>query len=128
LIILSRLNGSVVAINPDLITWIDITPDTTVSLVGGDKIIVREPLGELIDRVIEFRRAVGVSAAAVADAALERIELANRDGSGIPATSSPPRSSGASEHPSGQRRSQPPVHGRSIPPVHGQGSGHGRER
>jgi flagellar protein FlbD len=58
LITLSRLNGSVVAINPDLITWIDVTPDTTVSLLGGDKIIVREPLEEVIGAIIEFRRAV----------------------------------------------------------------------
>jgi flagellar protein FlbD len=60
-ITLSRLNGSVVAINPDLITWIEVTPDTTVSLLGGDKIIVREPLDEVVTRVIAFRKAIGVA-------------------------------------------------------------------
>jgi flagellar protein FlbD len=59
LVTLSRLNGSVVAINPDLITWIDVTPDTIVSLLGGDKIIVRESLEEVIERVVAFRRSVG---------------------------------------------------------------------
>jgi flagellar protein FlbD len=59
LVTLSRLNGTVVAINPDLITWIDVTPDTIVSLLGGDKIIVRESLEEVIERVIAFRRSVG---------------------------------------------------------------------
>src|SRR6187549_2275430 len=59
LVTLSRLNGSVVAINPDLITWIDVTPDTIVSLLGGDKIIVRESLDEVIERVVAFRRTVG---------------------------------------------------------------------
>ena len=59
MITLSRLNGSVVAINPDLITWIEVTPDTTVSMLGGDKINVREPLEEVIEKVIAFRRAVG---------------------------------------------------------------------
>ena len=58
MITLSRLNGQIVAINPDLITWIDVTPDTTVSLLGGDRIIVRESLDEVIERVIAFRRAV----------------------------------------------------------------------
>jgi flagellar protein FlbD len=53
------LNGTVVAINPDLITWIDVTPDTIVSLLGGDKIIVRESLEEVIERVVAFRRTVG---------------------------------------------------------------------
>jgi flagellar protein FlbD len=61
LVTLSRLNGTVVAINPDLITWIDVTPDTIVSLLGGDKIIVRESLEEVIERVIAFRRNVGPS-------------------------------------------------------------------
>lgn len=59
MVTLSRLNGSVVAINPDLITWIDVTPDTIVSLLGGDKIIVRESLDEVIERVVAFRRIVG---------------------------------------------------------------------
>ena len=59
MITLSRLNGTIVAINPDLITWIEVTPDTTVSLLGGDKIIVRESLDEVVTRVVAFRRAVG---------------------------------------------------------------------
>lgn len=59
MITLTRLNGHTVAINPDLITWIEVTPDTTVSIIGGDRIIVREPLDEVIARVIDFRRAVG---------------------------------------------------------------------
>jgi flagellar protein FlbD len=59
MITLSRLNGQVVAINPDLITWIEVTPDTTVSLVGGEKIIVREALDDVIARIIGFRRAIG---------------------------------------------------------------------
>lgn len=59
MISLTRLNGRTTAINPDLITWIDVTPDTTVSLLGGEKIIVRESLSEVIDRVVAFRRLVG---------------------------------------------------------------------
>ncbi len=59
MISLTRLNGRTTAINPDLIIWIDVTPDTTVSLLGGEKIIVRESLEEVIDRVVAFRRLVG---------------------------------------------------------------------
>jgi flagellar protein FlbD len=57
-ITLSRLNGITVAINPDLITWVEVTPDTTISLLGGEKIIVRESLDDVVARVIEFRRAI----------------------------------------------------------------------
>jgi flagellar protein FlbD len=55
---LTRLNRSVVAINPDHICWVDISPDTTLCLIGGDKIIVRESLEELIDAVVAYRRQI----------------------------------------------------------------------
>ncbi len=57
MVLLTRLNGQPVAINPDLIAWIEIMPDTTVSLIGGDKLLVRESLDTVIDRVIQYRRA-----------------------------------------------------------------------
>lgn len=55
---LTRLNNNVVAINPDHIGWVDTTPDTTLSLIGGEKITVREPLEVLIELVVEYRRRV----------------------------------------------------------------------
>jgi flagellar protein FlbD len=55
---LTRLNNHVVAINPDHIGWVDSTPDTTLFLIGGEKIIVRETLAELIAAVIDFRRTI----------------------------------------------------------------------
>jgi flagellar protein FlbD len=55
---LTRLNHHVVAINPDHISWIEATPDTTLSLFNGEKLIVRETLDELIDEVVRFRRRV----------------------------------------------------------------------
>jgi uncharacterized protein YlzI (FlbEa/FlbD family) len=53
---LTRLNNHLVTINPDHICWADATPDTTLFLIGGEKIIVLETLDELIALVIEFRR------------------------------------------------------------------------
>jgi flagellar protein FlbD len=55
---LTRLNNHIVAINPDHIGWVDSTPDTTLFLIGGEKIIVRETLDELISAVIDFRRTI----------------------------------------------------------------------
>jgi uncharacterized protein YlzI (FlbEa/FlbD family) len=54
----TRLNNHLVAINPDHIGWADATPDTTLCLIGGEKIIIRESLDELIASVVEFRRRV----------------------------------------------------------------------
>lgn len=55
---LSRLNGGIIAINPDLVTWIEVTPDTTIEFLNGDRIMVRESLQEVMDRVVQFRRSV----------------------------------------------------------------------
>ena len=59
MIVLSRLNGQVVAVNPDLIIWIEVLPDTTISMVGGDKLLVRESLDEVIGRIIAYRSSFG---------------------------------------------------------------------
>jgi flagellar protein FlbD len=55
---LTRLNNHTVAINPDHISWADATPDTTLALIAGEKIIVRESLDDLVALVVEFRRLV----------------------------------------------------------------------
>ncbi len=55
---LTRLNGGVIAINPDLVTWIEVTPDTTMEFLNGDRIMVRESLDEVMARVVNFRRSV----------------------------------------------------------------------
>jgi len=64
---LTRLNNHIVAINPDHIGWADATPDTTLALIGGEKIIVRESLDELIALVVEYRRLVHAGARVVDD-------------------------------------------------------------
>lgn len=55
---LTRLNHTTVAINPDRISWVEASPDTTLCLVGGEKLIVREALEELIDQFVDFQRRV----------------------------------------------------------------------
>lgn len=62
MIMLTRLGGAQFALNPDLIERADATPDTVVTLVGGTKYIVVEPLEELITRVREFRAHIIASA------------------------------------------------------------------
>jgi flagellar protein FlbD len=64
---LTRLNNHIVAINPDHIGWADATPDTTLALIGGEKIIVRESIDELIALVVEFRRLIQAGARLVDD-------------------------------------------------------------
>ena len=55
---LTRLNSHPIVVNSDLIKCVESNPDTVITLVSGDKILVHETTDEVIARVIEFRRAV----------------------------------------------------------------------
>lgn len=67
---LTRLHNQIVVVNPDHIYEVEARPDTTLRLVNGETIIVRETLDELIDKVVEYRQRIhrghDVDAAAVA--------------------------------------------------------------
>ena len=58
MVTLTRLTGSVFAINSDLIERVDSTPDTVITLVDGTKYLVRESLEEVVDRVRRYRGSV----------------------------------------------------------------------
>ncbi len=67
---LTRLNGHRLVVNCDLIKFVEATPDTTLALVTGDKLIVRESPDEVIERISAFRGAVFSLAWPAAAAAL----------------------------------------------------------
>ena len=68
MILVTRLNGDEIYLNPDLIERIEALPDTIVSLVDGKKYVAAEEPRELISRIVAFRAAVLVTAEAEADA------------------------------------------------------------
>ncbi|GAA4674372.1 flagellar FlbD family protein [Frondihabitans cladoniiphilus] len=55
MIVVTRLNDSQFAINPDLIERITENPDTTLVMVDGAKYIVRESMAQVIDLVARYR-------------------------------------------------------------------------
>lgn len=55
MIVVTRLNGSQFAINPDLIERIHVNPDTTLVMVDGAKFIVTESLSEVIEKIAAYR-------------------------------------------------------------------------
>ena len=55
---LTRLNGTSIALNSDLIKFVENAPDTVITLINGEKMIVRESTDELIRKLVEFRRSV----------------------------------------------------------------------
>jgi flagellar protein FlbD len=62
-IIVSRLTGTELALNPDLVERVEATPETVVTLVDGARYVVSESLTELVRRVREFRASVLAEAA-----------------------------------------------------------------
>ncbi len=62
MIVLTRLNRTRFAVNPDLIERIQATPDTTLVMVDGATFVVAETMDAVIDAVVAFRSRVLTSA------------------------------------------------------------------
>ena len=54
----TRLNGSSIYINPELIETIEKTPDTIITLTSGKKYVVKENVEELVKRFIKYQQFV----------------------------------------------------------------------
>jgi flagellar protein FlbD len=52
---LTRLNGTPIVVNSDLIKTAESSPDTMLTLINGEKLIVREPCAEVTERVLAYR-------------------------------------------------------------------------
>ena len=61
-ILVTRINGAVFALNPDLVERADCTPDTVVTLVDGTKYVIAESVPEFIDSVRHYRASLIASA------------------------------------------------------------------
>ena len=62
MIILTRLDGQVVAINCDLVERVDAAVNTTITLVDGSVYTVLERVPEIIEKIREFRASIVTSA------------------------------------------------------------------
>jgi len=79
---LTRLNNHPLVVNSDLIKFVEQAPDTVITLVNGDKIVVRERAQDVLDRVVEFRRSVlqGIMPLSDNRSALPPVVSANANG------------------------------------------------
>jgi flagellar protein FlbD len=55
----TRLDGKEYYINPHQIESIETRPDTTLLMLSGKYVVVREPVDVVIDRIVEYRRRIG---------------------------------------------------------------------
>ena len=55
---LTRLNNHPLVVNSDLIKFLEKSPDTVLTLVTGEKIVVRETSEEVLAKIIAFRQSI----------------------------------------------------------------------
>lgn len=52
----TRLNGKEFMLNSDLIKYLEETPDTVVTLVNNERVVVAEKMDTIVERVIDYGR------------------------------------------------------------------------
>ena len=55
---LTRLNGNPLVVNSDLIKYAESSPDTMLTLINGEKIVVLESCEDVVSRTIAYRARV----------------------------------------------------------------------
>ncbi len=53
---LTRLNGEVFLLNAELIRYVEERPDTFITLTTDERIVVKEPLDEVMRLAIDYQR------------------------------------------------------------------------
>jgi len=53
---LTRLNGRPFVINSEQIKTVEETPDTMITLLGGEQVLVLEPMDEVVKRAVVYAR------------------------------------------------------------------------
>lgn len=59
MIVLTKLNDAVIYVNPHQIEYVESNPDTTLIMLSGKRLIVKESYQELFEKIVEYRRRIG---------------------------------------------------------------------
>jgi flagellar protein FlbD len=55
---LTRMNGEEFVLNAELIQYVESRPDTFITLTTAERVIVREPVDEVVQRTVEHARTI----------------------------------------------------------------------
>jgi flagellar protein FlbD len=55
----TRLDGHSYYVNPHQIEYIETTPDTTLTMLSGKRLVVKEGYQEILERIVRYRRLIG---------------------------------------------------------------------
>ncbi len=56
-----RLDGKKYWVNPHMIESMESNPDLTLTMLSGKKIVVKNPPSEVIGKIIEYRKKIGIN-------------------------------------------------------------------
>lgn len=56
MIVLHRLNDTPFVLNAELIRTVEEKPDTVITLINGDHLVVKESMSDVVDRSVEYGR------------------------------------------------------------------------
>ncbi len=54
----TRLNGTLFFVNPDMIVTIEATPDTIISLNNGEKLVVKNSLDNITRQFLDYKKQI----------------------------------------------------------------------
>ena len=55
----TRLDGKTYYVNPHQIEYIECNPDTTMIMLSGKRLVVREDYQTVFTRIVEYRKLIG---------------------------------------------------------------------
>jgi len=55
----TKLDGTIYYVNPHQIEYIEKNPDTTLIMLSGKRLIIREDYTTVFKRIIKYRRLIG---------------------------------------------------------------------
>lgn len=58
---ITKLNKDVITVNADLIESIEANPDTALILTSGKRIVVRDSVDEIVERVLKYKKFIHAS-------------------------------------------------------------------
>jgi len=55
----TKLDGTTYYLNPHQIEYVESNPDTTVVMLSGKRLVVKEDYATLFKRIVDYRRLIG---------------------------------------------------------------------
>lgn len=61
MIAVTKMNNDPINLNAELIESVEARPDTLITLTTGNRIMVKEKVNEVVEKIIEYRKSVNTA-------------------------------------------------------------------